>query len=62
METGTLLLRAQARITESHLVTDAEMVENHQAASATWLPCLAVWFFVSASELIQRRHLIMHGF
>ncbi|CAE7780686.1 unnamed protein product, partial [Symbiodinium pilosum] len=37
METGTLLLRARARITESHLVTDAEMVENHQALDYAWI-------------------------
>ncbi|CAE7614518.1 unnamed protein product [Symbiodinium pilosum] len=34
METGTLLLRARANVTESHLMTDTEMVENHEAVSA----------------------------
>ena len=59
METGTLLLRARAKVTESHLMTDTEMVENHEAVSATWLQllCNVFSFYVSTSEQTQLRHL-----
>ena len=46
METGTLLLRARAKVTESHLMTGTEMVENHEAVSATGLQLLCNVFFV----------------
>ncbi|CAE7399337.1 unnamed protein product [Symbiodinium pilosum] len=33
METGSLLLRARATITQSHLMTDSELLENQEAVS-----------------------------
>ena len=37
METASLLLRARVTITESHRVTDAEILEHHEAVSVTRL-------------------------
>ena len=53
METGSLLLRARATITQSHLMTDAELLENQEAVSAPWLQS-ACALLVCASTCFQQ--------